>query len=43
MVTLAGEGEIVKFGVFAPGHAFTKFVTLIVPIPAAKSQPVVVP
>ena len=43
IVTLEGAAEIVKFGVSAPGHAFTKFATFTVPMPVAKSQPVVVP
>ena len=44
MLTLVGEAESEKSGVDAEaGHAFTKFVTLMVPIPVAKSQPVVVP
>jgi len=42
-VTLEGAAEIVKFGVSAPGQAFTKFDTFTVPMPVAKSQPVFVP
>jgi hypothetical protein len=43
IVTLEGAAEIVKFGVSAPGHAFTKLATFTVPMPVAKSQPVAVP
>ena len=43
IVTLEGAAESVKFGVVDPGHAFTKFATFKVPMPVAKSQPLVVP
>jgi hypothetical protein len=43
IVTLDGEDERLKFGVSAPGQAFTKFATFTVPMPVAKSQPVLVP
>jgi hypothetical protein len=42
IVTLVGEAEREKFGPKA-GQLFTKFVALTLPIPVAKSQPVVVP
>ncbi len=42
IVTVFGLGESVKFGV-APGQLFTRLAALTVPIPVAKSQPVVVP
>ena len=44
MVTLAVDAESVKLGwVVDAGQLFTKFAALTVPIPVAKSQPVVVP
>ena len=43
IVTLDGEAESEKFGELDPGQAFTKFATFKVPIPVAKSHPVVVP
>ena len=43
-VTLLGEVESPKLGVVEdPGQLLTKFVALTVPMPVAKSQPVVVP
>jgi hypothetical protein len=42
MVTLFGEGVSVKFGA-PPGQLFTRLAAFTVPIPVAKSQPVVVP
>jgi hypothetical protein len=43
-VKLAGDAERVKLGVgVEPGQLFTRLATLTVPIPVAKSQPVVVP
>src|SRR5271166_2033920 len=41
-VKVPGEGESVKFGVPA-GQLFTRLAAFTVPIPVAKSQPVVVP
>ena len=44
IVTVVGEAESEKSGAGAePGHAFTRLATLIVPMPVAKSHPVVVP
>ena len=44
MVKLAGDAERRKFGwVVDEGQLLTKFVALTVPMPVAKSQPVVVP
>lgn len=43
IVTLVGEAESEKFGELDPGQAFTKFATFKVPMPVAKSHPVVVP
>ena len=44
MVTLLGAAARVKLGFgVAPGQLFTRFATLIVPMPVAKSQPVLVP
>src|SRR5215467_6907108 len=44
MLRLLGEADSVKDGVCtAPGQLFTKFAALIVPMPVAKSQPIVVP
>ena len=40
MVTAVGVAASVKFG-FGAGQLLTKFAALIVPIPVAKSQPVV--
>lgn len=42
-VTLPGEADKLKFGVVDTGQLFTRFVTFTVPIPVAKSQPVLVP
>src|SRR5579862_3002829 len=42
-VTLAGEAETLKFGAGSDGHPFTRLAAFSVPIPVAKSQPVVVP
>ena len=42
MVTVSGEGESVKFGTL-PGQFFTRLAAFTVPIPVAKSQPVVAP
>jgi len=43
-VKLLGEAESVKLWMGVdPGQLFTKFVALMVPIPVAKSHPVVVP
>lgn len=42
VVKLVGDAESVKFGV-DEGQLFTRFVALTVPMPVAKSQPVVVP
>ena len=41
-VTLLGEAESEKFGPEA-GQLFTRLAALTLPIPVAKSQPVVVP
>ena len=41
MVTAVGVAASVKFG-FGAGQLFTRFAALMVPIPVAKSQPVVV-
>lgn len=44
IVTLLGAAARVRLGfAVAPGQLFTRFVTLIVPMPVAKSQPVLVP
>ena len=44
MVKLLGEVESVKLGcVVDEGQLFTRFAALTVPMPVAKSQPVVVP
>ena len=43
IVTLLGAADKLKFGVVDAGHAFARFVTFTVPMPVAKSQPVVVP
>jgi hypothetical protein len=43
IVTLLGAADRLKFGVVDAGHAFARFVTFTVPMPVAKSQPVVVP
>jgi hypothetical protein len=43
IVTLFGDVDRVKFGVAPVGQLFTRFVALMVPMPVAKSQPVVVP
>lgn len=44
MVKLLGDAESVKFGTGAEtGQLFTKLAALTLPIPVAKSQPVVVP
>jgi hypothetical protein len=44
MVKLFGDAESVKFGTGAEtGQLFTKLAALTLPIPVAKSQPVVVP
>jgi len=43
-VRLVGDAERLKLGCgVEPGQLFTKLATLTVPIPVAKSQPVVVP
>lgn len=42
IVTVFGLGESVKFGV-TPGQLFTRLAAFTVPIPVAKSQPVVLP
>jgi hypothetical protein len=42
MVTVFGEDERVKFGIGA-GQLFTRLAAFTLPIPLAKSQPVVVP
>ena len=42
MVTLLGEAESEKFGAL-DGQPFTRLAAFTVPIPVAKSQPVVVP
>jgi len=39
---LTGEADILKSGAAVPGQLLTRFATLIVPIPVAKSQPVLV-
>ena len=44
MLKLPGDAERVKFGIGSPvGQLLTRFVAFTVPIPVAKSQPVVVP
>src|SRR5207253_9508205 len=44
MLKLPGDAERVKFGFGPPvGQLLTRFVAFTVPIPVAKSQPVVVP
>jgi hypothetical protein len=44
IVTAVGEAKSEKSGAGAePGHAFNKLATLMVPMPVAKSHPVVVP
>ena len=43
MVKLAGEADRVKFCADEPGQLLTRFVALMVPMPVAKSQPVVAP
>ena len=43
IVTLLGAADKLKFGVVDAGHAFARFVTFTVPMPVAKSHPVVVP
>lgn len=44
MVMLVGEAERLKSGAGAePGQLFTRLATLMVPMPVAKSHPVVVP
>jgi hypothetical protein len=44
MLKLPGDAERVKFGFGSPvGQLLTRFVALTVPIPVAKSQPIVVP
>ena len=43
-VKLGGDAETLKLGCgVEPGQLFTKLATLTVPMPVAKSQPVVVP
>jgi hypothetical protein len=42
MLTLLGDAESEKFGPVA-GQLFTRLAALTLPIPVAKSQPVVVP
>jgi hypothetical protein len=41
-VTLPGEGDKLKFGVEDVGQLFTRLATFTLPLPEAKSQPVVV-
>lgn len=43
IVTLLGAADRLKFGVVDAGHAFARFVTFTVPMPVAKSHPVLVP
>ncbi len=44
MLRLPGDADKVKLGIGSPvGQLFTRFAALRVPIPVAKSQPVVVP
>ena len=43
MVKLAGEAESEKSCAEEPGQLLTRFVALTVPMPVAKSQPMVVP